>query len=365
VITVFVVAFGLFETTHGASNRNALPSQRMALVRLLDHRVLIMGGAGANGPTDAVWTVYPETRTWRMTGQLLRPKLSPAVMALEDGRVLVTGGCCPVTSDAEIYDPSTGRSSAVANMLRARMGHTLTRLPDGRIVALGGSNPSQALSSAEAFDLQSGRWVEFPRLRTARSLHATVGIGGGRLLVIGGITDFESSSGEIFDPIAGGWHDIVPYSRDLLRIEDAGLNVFGSMLLAERQRHGVVVFHSYNPSSKLWSKWCTSPDAHIDESALFLPDGDALLVGGSAGPPGQERARTGVLRLNWASGAFTRLPDLTVPRANPRLVVIADGLVMALGGYDGDAKHASLEFIETTASSNAKPLAIECRPSFD
>src|SRR5437867_10554432 len=105
-VAVFVFAAGLIETSH-RTNRDAFPSERMALVRLVDHRVLVIGGSGANGTTDAVWTVFPEARTWRLTGRLLRSRLSPTAVALEDGRVLVTGGCCPVTSDAEIYDPAT------------------------------------------------------------------------------------------------------------------------------------------------------------------------------------------------------------------------------------------------------------------
>jgi galactose oxidase-like protein/Kelch motif protein len=363
LVAVSVVAAGLVETSAGTPDRNALPSERMALVHLIDDRLLVMGGSGPNGPADAVWTVYPQTRTWSMTGRLLRPKLNPTVVALRDGRVLVTGGCCPVTSDAEIYDPTTGHSIPVANMTSARTGHTLTTLPDGRVLAIGGSTPSQTLSSVEAFDPSTGDWSAFPGLRTARSLHAALTISGGKVLVIGGTGQFDSTAGEIFDPAAAAWNEIVSYGHELWPIEDATENEAGWVLLAERKRRSAVAFHSYNMQTTGWTERCTSPDAHIDEAALLLPSGDALVVGGSAGAPGRERARTRVWRLNWRSGAWTTLPELTVPRANARLVALDGGLVVALGGYDGYARQTSLEFIDTTAAqADTESRAGTCRP---
>lgn len=354
LVAGMVIAAGLVATSHGTPDPNAFPSDRMALVRLTDHRLLVMGGSGAYGPTDSVWTVNSQSRTWRMTGRLLRAKLSPTVIALEDGRVLVTGGCCPVTSDAEIYDPGTGHSTRLDSMTSARMGHTLTRLPDGRILAIGGSTPSQVLSSAEALDPSTGRWSVFPRLRNAHSLHATFAISGGKLLVIGGLGQFDPSAGEIFDPAAAVWHEIVPYARELWPIEDAFQDE-GSVFLAERQRRGVVAFHSFDVRSMEWTDRCTSPNRYLDEATLLLPNGDALVVGGSAGASGRERANTHVLLLNWTSGAWTTLPDLSVPRANARLVAVEPNLVVAVGGYDGNARQGSLEFIDTTAHSVTGP----------
>jgi hypothetical protein len=80
---------------------------------------------------------------------------------LLDGRVLVAGGR-PVmgrpTRDTEIYDPSNGTWSPVAQMKEVRQGHTATRLLDGRVLVVGGSRGAGMYASAEIYDPITDTW---------------------------------------------------------------------------------------------------------------------------------------------------------------------------------------------------------------
>src|SRR6266581_1767905 len=92
-------------------------------------------------------------------GPLAVPRTGHAATALSDGRALITGGrntAAIVIADAEIFDPNTGESSAVAPMGTARVDHTATLLKDGRVVISGGSNATGTLNSAEIFDPITG-----------------------------------------------------------------------------------------------------------------------------------------------------------------------------------------------------------------
>src|SRR5438477_12411508 len=83
-------------------------------------------------------------------GQMAIHRSAHKATTLSDGRVLITGGrniAGIVIADAEIFDPNSGESSAVAPMGTARVDHTATLLTDGRVLITGGSNATGTLNS--------------------------------------------------------------------------------------------------------------------------------------------------------------------------------------------------------------------------
>jgi hypothetical protein len=107
---------------------------------------------------------------------------------LADGRVLAAGGFnifAAATATAEIYDPSTGRWSAAANLNVARYSVSSAGTPFGPLVA-GGFNGS-GLASSELYNPVRNSWalVSMPNVvfnGSATSMTA----GASRVLFAGG-----------------------------------------------------------------------------------------------------------------------------------------------------------------------------------
>src|SRR5213595_1204014 len=159
-------------------------------------------------------------------GQMAIHRSAHKATALSDGRALITGGrntAGIVIADAEIFDPNTGESSAVAPMGTARVDHTATLLKDGRVLITGGSNATGTLNSAEIFDPSTGTFSAVSgRLNMARARHTATLLGSGKVLIAGGDltptlvdpngTDVTGTA-EMFDPTARAFGDLVLLQR--------------------------------------------------------------------------------------------------------------------------------------------------------
>src|SRR5213080_3762314 len=159
-------------------------------------------------------------------GQMAIHRSAHKATALSDGRALITGGrntAGVVIADAEIFDPKTGESSAVAPMGTARVDHTATLLKDGRVLITGGSNATGTLNSAEIFDPSTGTFSAVSgRLNMARARHTATLLSSGKVLIAGGDvtptlvdpngTDVTGTA-ETFDPTARTFGDLVLLQR--------------------------------------------------------------------------------------------------------------------------------------------------------
>lgn len=189
---------------------------------LHDGSVLITGGgftpAGGSsmgdnyGSTDSI-TFDPATATVTAAGMLHELRMSHTATALNDGRVLVTGGenanagtgyfWRRVFGSAEIYDPATRTFTPIVSMNTQRSGHTATLLRDGRVLLAGGRAgdvySATTLSSMEIFDPQTQTFTPAGSMQYPRSAHAATLLSDGRVLLLGG-TGWEDSRAEVFDP---------------------------------------------------------------------------------------------------------------------------------------------------------------------
>ena len=130
-------------------------------VRLLDGRVLVVGGEGDDLTSAELYD--PATGTWSATGKLVKwsgaPRLISDATLLGDGRVLVTGNDC--RHSAQLYDPASGTWTATGKMIGVFL-VTSTALGDGKVLAgwEGG---------AQVYDPASGTWTATRKMITLRS----------------------------------------------------------------------------------------------------------------------------------------------------------------------------------------------------
>lgn len=147
---------------------------------------------------------------------------------LNDGRILITGGCVglniisnpstPATNSCVIFDPSDNSYTYAAPMSEARVFHTATLFADGpdwKVLVAGGQLASSAYTatdSAEVYDPNTDTWTPVDALPSKMSLHSAAIMPSGKVLVVGGYdeTGTDSSSCYLYD--SGSWTAASPLS---------------------------------------------------------------------------------------------------------------------------------------------------------
>lgn len=190
---------------------------------LADGRVVILGGADAQGLTLQAELYDPDTGAFVAAGSLLNGRLYHSATLLRDGRVLLVGGMKAddpsagttaedMLDSTELYDPSSGTFEVTGQLTSPRIGHSATLLADGRLLIAGGLSAEGApLSTAEVYDPTSGTSAPTGTLTKPRALHSAILLADGRVLLVGGDAtlgssdpvDMSSASLEIYDPATG------------------------------------------------------------------------------------------------------------------------------------------------------------------
>ena len=164
-----------------------------AAVLLKDGRVLVVGGSSAgrypNAHIEASAEIYdPATGRFTTTGSMSTARHKLAVALLPDGRVLVAGGSDNHDwrgqyASAEIYDPASGRFTNAGDMQfrRFKLTHAVVALRDGRVLIAGGAEHPEVYDAKTAsFQTVQGTVGDGRYFSTATVL------ADGRVLIAGG-----------------------------------------------------------------------------------------------------------------------------------------------------------------------------------
>jgi Galactose oxidase, central domain len=323
---------------------------------LRDGTVLVAGGEPL-GPTDGRFQAAlnrlasaerydPSLGSWTVTGGMIEGRSYHTATLLPDGRVLVTGGlgtddghATAELDSAELYDPRSGSWIATGKMIEAHSYHTATLLPDGRVLVAGGVGSSQNYASAELYDPRSGSWTATGKMIEGRSDHTATLLRDGSVLVVGGNT---LASAEVYTPSSGAW-TATGKMIESRSYHTATLLPDGTVLVAGGYPNGPEPLDTlssaelYDPNSESWTAAPEMVQARDRHTAVLLPDGTVLVVGGEmrflsfAAPPTAELydPRSG----SWTATNMT-IDDLG---SEHTATLLGDGTVLVTGGELGAA----------------------------
>ncbi len=158
------------------------------------------------GQPSEVGAAGPGKVEYRSGGSLVLARQAHQATALRDGTILITGGLDRVYGDtephppAEVYDPRTGQSRLVGDMLYPRNSHAATLLNDGTVLITGGADGDSVVHRAEIYDPLTETFRPGDVTRTAWMGHVATPLMDGSVLLSGsGLNDGY----ELWDPTFG------------------------------------------------------------------------------------------------------------------------------------------------------------------
>lgn len=327
--------------TLGAWSVTASPGggQGHTATALNDGRVLISGGAIPSGGTavtvSASAQVFDSEKGWQTVANMNTARHRHTATLLPNGQVLVVGGESNANSSllsAELFNPATNNWRNAAPMSLPRRLHQAVLLPNGKVLVAGGANENNDLNGAELYDSTTDRWATTGSMAVARRFHSLTLLADGKVLVAGGETNGTATlSAELFDPATGMWK-ATGALKTARRRHTATRLPNGNVLVAGGDNNGLLdSAEIYDPATGQWTLTSALGFARQNQTATLLADGRILIAGG-AGNDG---------RLNSAevfdptSNRFIGTGWLNVRRELHSATKLPDGRVLVVGGING------------------------------
>lgn len=201
----------------------SIPRVFHAMSKMGQSKAIVSGGiiSGVN-VTEEVEMFDFSTNKWEILAPLSSARAYHAMVTLNDGRVLVSGGGNYIsglqTTDVEIYDPKTNTWISGPSMNKARSQHAMVVMNDGNVLVSGGENSDIESTSVEIFNPLTNQWTLKNPMLTDRVGHGMTLLKNGKILVAGGIgaNSSQLNSAEIYDPISDQWSSIASFNSNSL-----------------------------------------------------------------------------------------------------------------------------------------------------
>jgi hypothetical protein len=264
-------------------------------VNLADGRVFAAGGHFPHAGETGIKSTYlydADANTWTRSGDMAYDRWYPTLTKLSDGRVAIISGqiTTNVFADVlEIYDPSTGLSTAVPSIITSQMKEEEYpldfHLPNGTVLAISSEHGPVQLLDAEA-----STWTNVNT--TPVLLGSAVQYRPGKILMSGGGQAFQSPSRGLtavldMNESAPTWRTTASmssgrYMHNLVMLPTGDvLAVGGSKIAYERNTEGVLPSEIWDPALETWTTVAPQSTPRLYHStALLLPDGRVLSAGG-------------------------------------------------------------------------------------
>jgi hypothetical protein len=294
-----------------------------------------------------------------VTWGLNTPREFADATLLPNGKILFTGGVGPscASTSAEVYDPSIDRSANTTGMLVARCTHSATLLQNGQVLLAGGQTNGGETATAELFDPASSTFTATGSMTSPRGSQTATLLSNGKVLITGGIncptTCTVNNTAELYDP---SWGTFAPTgSMSVARSgHTATLLSTGNVLIAggEDCASSCVNYNSaeiYNPTTGAFSPTGTMLVSGQDQTAVLLPSGKVLFVGGYVGGEPSTTAEI----YDPSLGAFSQTGNLNIARTTVTATVLTNGTVLIAGGVSTVSFPTAAEIYDPTAGTFA------------
>jgi hypothetical protein len=176
---------------------------------------------------------------------------APAAVELSNGQLLLTGGWGPrgegsnqAYKTAFLFDPNTGKRTALPAMSSSREDHEMSVLKDGRVLITGGTNGNGlSIDTTEYFHPDKKLFTLAPRMSFSRADHIALNLGPWVVFIGGEIkqrADRIRNTAEAFDRATGqhvGHFFLFTLAQQnnnssVLEILDAGISDFAAVNLS-------------------------------------------------------------------------------------------------------------------------------------
>jgi N-acetylneuraminic acid mutarotase len=248
--------------------------------------------------------------------------------------------------DVSVPDPPVpaGQWRTTADMSERREYAGGVRLQDGRILAVSGHPINgKSIASAELYDPATGKWNATGALRQARnSGNGATLLHDGRVLLAGGHSNSGVIRGaEVYDPTTGKWSDAGQLSvgRDPVAtlLADGRVLVAGGIDWHTDNGKVYDVAEIYDPATGQWTPTGSLGTPRYEQRAILLDDGRVLAIGGYQDHNADTlHARTEL--YDPSTGRWQRTGDLPQPRGWFGHAKLSDGRVLVAGGYTGRSR---------------------------
>ncbi len=359
----------------------ATPSQGgdlgMSLL-LPNDRAILIGGrtavAGVYTTSASGYTTRINSATPQAGGELLvdydfvaataipvATLLAGFTLTLTDDLALLTGGSSTgaAFATARTFDcaaaAGAGSWTAVTSMNTARTAHAQTTIPSYGVLVTGGTSNATTgttITSCEIYDQSADTWTAKASMAHARCQHAQILLPNGKVLVIGGrkitagsvltayngATDVILASCEVYDPAGNTWTSTG--SMSMARVHHSALLLPNGKVLVVGGRgydptHEVASVAAlssceiYDPATGRWAPAGSMADAYMaGQAAVLLPiKNQVLVVGGTS----SHTNRLDLATMKWRSGP----PAVATYQQDVVAVAMADDVVFLGGGYNG------------------------------
>lgn len=306
---------------------------------LNDGRVLVTGGCTAPGcggfDAGRRAELYDAASGLVPDAEMATPRASGTATLLRDGRVLLTGGYpgegLDPTRAAEVYDPDADAFEAVGDLATARADHTATLLPDGRVLVAGGFDATgEALDSTELFDPATGVFGPGPPLLAPRAAHVAV-LAGPDLVLVGGTESTEAlAATEVLDVRTGQWSSGPDLATPRVKLGAVAIGagrvfvVGGATDTEGRGKLSSSELVDVSAGTVTAGPELSEGEYKLDGAVATLPDGRVVVGGGSA---------LEVYDADVGSVRRVEVPSYDA-RSFRTVTTVGPDAVLVLGGYD-------------------------------